>query len=136
MKEIAITLRCLQMFAQNAHNLVKGAVFSQDHDFLGELYPAYDSEYDSVIERIIGTSDLSMPELTMIQQAAVDKLKSYGSQQPDNKSYLSIILKMEQELCSIIEMAIRGASQGTQQLIGGIADISEMRQYKLKQRIR
>jgi len=136
MKELAIYLRCLQLFTHNAHNVVKGAVFLQDHSFLGDLYPAYEDEYDSVIERIIGLADISMEELIIIQTSALEKLKQYGATQSENKGYFSVILKMEKELCLLIESIVHEASQGTQQLIGGIADNSEVRQYKLKQRVR
>lgn len=33
MKELLVLLRAMQMFAQNAHHLVKGSLFFQDHGY-------------------------------------------------------------------------------------------------------
>jgi DNA-binding ferritin-like protein len=136
MQPIAAHLRCLQLFTHNAHNIVKGAVFFQDHEFLGETYPVYESDYDSVVERIIGLSDMKMEELLQIQMMALQKLKTYSMNQPDNKSYLNIILQMEKELCSLITSMIADKTEGTKQMLGDICDRSEVRQYKLRQRCR
>jgi hypothetical protein len=44
---------------------------------------------------------------------------------------------MEQELCKKISMTIAaGVSPGTEQLLGNLCDFSEVRQYKIKQRIK
>ena len=136
MKEIAILLRSMQLFAHAAHNVVAGAVFMQDHSMLGDLYPAYEEEYDDVVERIIGLSALSMEELAGIQEAAVMRMKSVAMTQKENKGYLLVLLDMEKALCTMIQQPVQGRTEGTKQLLGDIADKSEKRQYKLKQRCR
>lgn len=99
MEKIAFVFRYLQLYAHQAHNLVKGQTFFQDHDYLGALYPVYEEAYDSIIERSIG---LNKPvNIQKVNQAAV-----------------------------------KGSSQGTMNLLAGLADQSEMRQYKLQQRIK
>lgn len=45
------------------------------------------------------------------------------------------LLESEKYLCQLIEQNVRGASQGTMNLLAGLADDSEVRQYKLQQRI-
>ena len=134
MKDIATLLRSMQLFAHAAHNIVSGAVFMQDHNMLGDLYPAYESEYDDVVERIIGLSSLSMEEIMMIQESAVMRMKSVAMSQKENKGYLLVLLDMEKALCSMIQQPVQGRTEGTKQLLGDIADKSEQRQYKLKQR--
>mgnify|MGYP001605842147 CR=1 FL=1 len=54
MEEVAKTLRFMQFYAHEAHNLCSGDTFFSDHDHLGGLYSAYEGEYDSVIERMVG----------------------------------------------------------------------------------
>jgi hypothetical protein len=54
----------------------------------------------------------------------------------DNEQALNVILVTEKELCDEIKKAMVGASDGTQNLLQGIADQSEMRQYKLKRRLK
>lgn len=132
MDKIAFILRYLQLYAHQAHNLVKGQTFFQDHDFLGELYPVYEAEYDSVVERSIG---LGKPvNIQKVNILAAKELPLDSSL--NNMKCFQSILESEKYLCSQIEQSIKGASQGTIQLLGDIADKSEMRQYKLQQRIR
>jgi DNA-binding ferritin-like protein len=133
MEKIAILLRMAQLFAHNAHNLISGPSFFADHDFLGELYPVYESGYDSVVERMIG-SQMS-PNLLAIQIAAIERLKVKPSEVKSPEVFKEI-LKIEIELRKLIDMAQPGLSEGTKQMLGNLADDSEVRQYKLMQRIK
>lgn len=126
-------LRMLQLYTHNAHNLLGGPTFFQDHEFLGELYPVYESEYDSIVERIIGLG--KEIDLISTQQQAVDALKKC-SQPKSYKDCYAEILKYEQMLCSMVEKLVKDSSQGTIQLLGDAANKSEMRQYKIKQRLK
>jgi DNA-binding ferritin-like protein len=132
MEKIAFILRYLQLYAHQAHNLVKGPTFFQDHEFLGGLYPVYEAEYDSVIERLIGLGKTVNIQKTNMLAA---KELPQDSSVVGNKCFQHL-LESEKYLCQQIEQSVKGASQGTIQLLGNIADQSEMRQYKLQQRIK
>lgn len=133
MDSIATQLRALQFLAHRAHNMVKGPNFFADHDFLGELYTAYESAFDSVIERIIGLGEESAG-IAKINKVAAD-MSSVVPQETKAETFMRIILKGETDLCGLINKAMKGASNGTQNLLQGIADQAEMRKYKLQQRI-
>jgi len=128
----------MNLFAHSAHNLVKGPLFMQDHDFFGEVYPAYEADYDSVAERTIGTKGEAELALTPIAAGAAIKLKGAPAVGvADNSTYYQHLLQMEGELCALIEAQIQaGASEGTRQMLGNICDTSEIRQYKIKQRLK
>jgi DNA-binding ferritin-like protein len=132
MNNLAILLRCLQLYSHNAHNLAKGSTFFSDHDFLGELYASAESDYDSVIERMLGLGET--PNLVDVQTKAVNLLKSCP-ECSNNQACFSMILQMHKHLCAEIANISKSASIGTQQLIGDIANKSEMVQYKLKRRL-
>jgi DNA-binding ferritin-like protein len=132
MHNTAIILRALQLYAHNAHNLAKGKTFLQDHEFLGELYPAYESEYDSLIERMIGLGE--EPDLNDITTQAATAAAANGFS--DNETAFGVLLVTEKELCASIDKEMEGASNGTQNLLQTIADNSEMRQYKLNRRLK
>lgn len=127
---LASLLRYMQFYAHMAHNLLGGETFFQDHSFLGELYEAYEGEYDDVIERLIGLEE--DPDLIQIHKDAVEQLEKPESY----KICFKELLKCEEEICKMIEEIVKDSSQGTMQLIGDIANKSEMRQYKLKQRLK
>lgn len=130
--KLATELRFMQLFAHNAHNLIKGNTFFEDHEFLGGLYSTYEDIYDGIIERMIGIGET--PNLLEIQSKAVDILKQAGTS-TDAKSIFTDILQYEKYICTQIEKLLPNYSEGTKQMLGNVADASEMRQYKLKQRI-
>jgi DNA-binding ferritin-like protein len=136
MKDIAILLKALNIYAHNAHQLASRIAFIPDHEFLAEIYEAADTNYDAVIERIIGlmgTEGLNLDEINML---AVKKSASVGLG-ADNAAKLTGCMALEKQICAAIgELVKSGAvSIGTEQLLGDICDKSEVRQYKLRQRL-
>lgn len=127
---LAALLRYLQLYTHMAHNLLGGETFLQDHEFFGELYPGYEADYDSVIERMIGLGE--QLDLVKIQKDAVSELKAPKSLEEAYKE----ILSCEEELISACEKLEKSASLGTANLLAGLADKAEGRIYKLKQRLK
>ena len=133
MDSLITQLRALQFLAHRAHNVIKGPTFFEDHEFLGELYPAYEAAYDSAVERVIGlgTEKLNLSKINVAASQMSDILPNETKPEP----FLRAILKGEKDLCGMIDKAVEKASQGTQNLLQGFADQSEARQYQLKQRL-
>lgn len=138
MIELLACLRALQLFTHHAHNLCGRVAFFSDHEFFGSSYGELEGDYDSLIERIIGTKG-EVPELelkallSMVGSKLIDA-PSVG--QKENKIFFQYQLKHEQIICKYIEQLCKtgGLSQGQVQLLGDIAQRSEIRQYKIKQR--
>jgi DNA-binding ferritin-like protein len=126
-------LRALQFLAHRAHNVVKGTTFFEDHEFFGELYPAYEKAYDDLVERIIGTNAESL-SICKVNKAAAE-MSSVSPNETNPEAFFRIILKGEKDLCAMIEESIEEQTQGTQNLLAQIADDSEKRIYSLKQRL-
>jgi DNA-binding ferritin-like protein len=133
MDSLITQLRALQFLAHRAHNVIKGPTFFEDHEFLGELYPAYEAAYDSAVERVIGlgTEKLNLSKINIAASQMSDILPNETKPEP----FLRAILKGEKDMCGMIDKAVEKASQGTQNLLQGFADQSEARQYQLKQRL-
>lgn len=139
MLQLAIILRSIQLFAHSAHHLVARTPFFQDHEFFGDLYKEAESDYDSVIERIIGLHGEEHVELNSILAEVVQKVANCPSiGVKENKAFYEYQLQFEKELCELIEVLCKNPqiSQGTIQKIGDIADRSERRQYLIQQRIK
>jgi len=138
MRDILVHLRTMQMFAQTAHHLVARGPFHSDHAFFGDAYEAAADAYDSVAERIIGLMGEEALKPQTILLEVNEKLKMAPSTGvKENKLFYQFQLMMEQELCKKISMAIAaGVSPGTEQMLGDLCDKSEVRQYKIKQRIK
>lgn len=133
MDSIVIQLRALDFLAHRAHNVTKGPTFFEDHEFLGELYPAYETAYDDLVERIIGT-DVESLSICKVNKAAAE-MSSVAPNETKPDAFFRIILKGEKDLCALIEKSIKEQTQGTQNMLAQFADDAERRIYKLKQRL-
>ena len=139
MKELAILLRSLNLYAHSAHNLCGRIPFFQDHEFFNEIYSAADTNYDSVIERMIGLSGEdsvpSLPEQLEAIYQILSQLPEKGVK--ENAIFFQVILEKQKMVCSKIEELCKsGLPQGTIQMLGNIADQSEQFQYKISQRLK
>lgn len=138
LEKIATALRALQVYAHHAHNNCIGKSFFQDHEFFGEVYSAAEGDYDSVIERMIGSSGKPVDTLSIAADAV--KLCGQCSKEPGdcNVSFLQGVLKLEMAIATMVDRCVAGEKlpEGTKQLIGDIADRSMSRQYKIRQRLK
>lgn len=131
--ELTITYRAAQLIAHNFHNLAKGATFFEDHEFLGELYGTYESAYDALIERTLGLT--GSVDIIGINKKACEIAASVPVDGKSNEDMFSVILSIEKTLCGLIKTSVPGSTDGTQNLLQGLSDESEARQYKLLRRL-
>jgi DNA-binding ferritin-like protein len=131
MEKLATMLRYMQFYAHVAHNLTKGPTFFADHEFLGDLYKAYENDYDSIVERCIGLGiAINLSDIHLNAAKALDKLNL------DPALFFSNIAELEKGLRTAVDSEIiDSVSEGTRQLLGEISNQSEMRQYKIRQRL-
>lgn len=136
MLELLCCLRALNLYAHHAHNTCARVPFFQDHAELAAIYEKADDDYDNVIERIIGTQDVT-PSLQSIMSGAMSKLSSVP-ETGQNSDKFENILRMKMDIIQKIELLVAGgeASQGTIQMLGDIANAEERDVYKIKQRIK
>ena len=92
MKDLAIYYRCAQFYSHAAHNLAFGDEFFQDHEYLGELYGAYETAYDDIIERMIGLG--KSPDPMTITLSGAETAKGYGIPK-DDKEWLVKLMEIE-----------------------------------------
>lgn len=135
MDKLATTFRTAQLVAHNFHNLTRGVAFFADHEFFGELYGEYEGAYDSVVERDIGLGEEGF-DIGLITREAGEKASSYDPSDMAADEMCAVLLGMERIIQSEAAEASKGASIGTQNLLADLADKSEMRVYKLRQRIK
>jgi len=136
--KLATALRALQLYGQHAHNNCSGKSFLSDHKMFALSYEDAADAYDSVIERIIGTTDQTVDTLSISAQAIKFTASCSREAGECNVEFLKGVLKLELSICMYIDQlcASEKMPEGTKQLIGDIADKSMSRQYKLKQRLK
>ena len=135
MKDLAVLFRFLHLYTHIAHHQVKGALFFEDHEFLGDLYEKFLEFYDSTVERMIGAG-LS-PDLFEITNNANIYLSQYSSQEiAQNAEYFVNILSEIGKVQGTISAINDSQTLGTQNLIQGFADELEVLSYKIGQRLK
>jgi DNA-binding ferritin-like protein len=110
-----------------------GPVFFSDHSFASDTYTSAADAYDSVIERCIGMHDYGNEELKSINEEACKNMAVSTYQSPEQA--FKTFMMIEKLLCQSLAEEMKGASEGTKNLLAQLADDSEVRQYKLKQRL-
>lgn len=132
MDKLATLYRAAQFYAQRAHQLMRGPSFRSDHAMTGEFYEAYDGAYDALVERMIGLGE--KPDIVKINTDACAMFKEISGE-ASNDIFFSRLMKLEREFCKEIDADVKGASQGTANLLQGLCDDSEKRQYQIGQRV-
>jgi DNA-binding ferritin-like protein len=133
--KLAARFRAMQLFAHNAHLLAKGQTFYQDHEAFGELYPAYEVAFDGLVERTIGLGGEYDPE-TSFKQVGEFLSSTWGC--TDTEKCFEKALDFEKRICAdVADILTRmDVTQGVSNFLQGLADESESRQYKLRQRLK
>jgi len=139
MLELLIHVRAMQISTHAAHQLCSRVAFHQDHEFFGEAYAAHEDAFDGIAERIIGLFGEDSLNLQSIMQQVLAKLAQAPSVGvKENAVFYQYLLAQEQAFCQMIDNYIKSkpCSEGVKQLLGDEANKSEMRQYKIKQRLK
>ncbi len=134
MIDLAAYLRFMQFYAHICHNLTSGPTFYQDHAAFGGLYEDYETAYDGVVERCIGLG-LTI-NLFVITEKAGKLLAKKSDGASDPKAMFKSLLECEQKLCSHIDTLLGSSTEGTRQFLGNLCDESEVRRYRIGQRLK
>lgn len=137
--KLAAHLQAMKLCAHNAHHIASRVAFFADHEAFGDIYGALDGDFDSVMERMVGLFGPESANLQMLMaQVAAKTQMCPSTKAPDNSALFSYHLQLEKELVSLVEMICKSSEckESTKQMISEIGNQSEIRQYKLQQRIR
>lgn len=127
--QLAVQFRTLQLNAHNFHNLCAGETFFSDHSFFGEMYGKAEGWYDDMCERLIGSGNT--PNLLKIQQMAVESLVDVTD---TDGMFEEVSSEVDSIIQAIEQSPELGLSQGTMDLLYGIANDLEVVKYKVNQR--
>jgi DNA-binding ferritin-like protein len=138
MLKLAILFRAMQLFAHSAHNLCHGSTFHEDHSFFGDVYGKAEGYYDSIIERLIGLGYESHLDLSQIIKEVSTSLEMAPSVGASNNDYYSFLLTQCEDACEYCNEFCKSGqlTEGTKQLLGGIADELEVLKYKILRRLK
>ena len=147
MHTLASTFRLAQFAAHDFHQRVSGRTFLTDHAFFAELYESYETAYDQLVERIIGQGESVSP--SQITYLAAQRAEAFRDKVEADDMYAAL-MTLERTICREIDTLLMARevdeedrteeesmiTTGVENLLQGMADASEVRQYKFKQRLK
>lgn len=137
MLELSVLVRAMQLYVHHAHLLCARAVFMPDHLLLADIYSQAEDWFDAVSERMIGLGAEKELELDAYMKAVSEKMKGMPSTNvKENSEFFVAIMGMLNELTEMVETLCKkpGMSQGTLNMLAGIADQAEVFKYKVGRR--
>lgn len=136
MKDLLALTRMMNIYYHHLHNIAHGPTFKADHELMSDFYTQLESSYDSLIERYIGIgAEMDKSQLLSIITDAHAVLDSIP-EGTDMDTHFQYALELEISLRAEIQSSMEMHSEGTKNLLAALADESEVRSYKLKQRVR
>ncbi len=147
MHTLASTFRLAQFAAHDFHQRVSGRTFLTDHAFFAELYESYETAYDQLVERIIGQGESVSP--SQLTYLAAQRAEAFRDKVEADDMYAAL-MTLERTICREIDTLLMARevdeedrteeesmiTTGVENLLQGMADASEVRQYKFKQRLK
>lgn len=126
----------MNLYYHHLHNIAKGIAFEGDHELMLGFYEAMDDAYDSLIERHIGSGgSMSKSDFLKIIDNAEEVLEEMPESE-DFQAQLQHAQDLESNFRQLLSTANSSASLGTQNLLQDLCDQSEVRSYKLGQRLK
>jgi hypothetical protein len=134
---LLVQLRSMHLYFHNCHNLAKGPSFFGDHCAFNDFYSELDKEYDEAAERAVGLYNEPL-DLSILLPAISKNLEMVLGDYKTPEDMHSGGLALEKELIKICDLIENSplATLGLKELVGGIACHSEIRSYKLNQRLK
>jgi DNA-binding ferritin-like protein len=124
--------RYASLVSQHLHWTVSGPTSIQDHGMLGDLYKLFDGFVDDLAERVTGLGGTAPTPMEQMKYAYACAKKAGDVNSMSGACAL---------LCQMVEeangVAGQGSfSEGTKNLLAGIADQLEQKAYFFKQRVK
>lgn len=138
MLELSVLVRAMQLYVHHAHLLCARAVFMPDHLLLADIYSQAEDWFDGVSERMIGLGMEKELEFDSYMASVTKKLKGLPSTGvKENREYFAATMTMLNELTDMVEKLAKekGMSQGTINMLAGMADQAEVFKYKVGRRM-
>lgn len=131
-----ICSRMMQLFYHHCHNLTSGEAFFSDHLAFGEYYDRLEEDYDRIAEYMIAVFGVEKFDTIEINSFVVEKLNLYRLENMSIEGMFKIALELEKEYYLMLMMLDSVGTIGIKNMVGDLAEASDVRVYKIQQRIK
>lgn len=130
-----IKARAMQLYYHYCHNLVRGSDFHSDHNFFGDSYAALEGDYDSLTEYFISLNSNSAFKSKQVTELVSAELEGLAVEKMSAEDMYKEAIKMEEDYQKYLVSINKSGPLGLQNMIQGLATASDVRLYKIKQRL-
>jgi len=130
-----IYARAMQLYYHYCHNLAYGPSFHEDHSFFGSTYAELESDYDTLVEYFISSFGNSKFKTAKISELVHEQLEELNVESMDCKAMYTKAIDLETQYQKYLKNANSKATLGLQNTIQGLATKSDVRLYKMRQKI-
>lgn len=132
----AIAARTLQLYYHYCHNLVTGPSFTQDHAEFAAYYAQAALDYDVIIEYMIANLGNKALDTQAVNEVLFKRLSTIKVEVMSAEEMFEIALELESEYQQALENLEDKGSIGLKNALGAIAEFSDVRKYKIQQRLK
>lgn len=130
-----IASRILHLYYHYCHLLLTGPTFVADHGLFKKFYKQLALDYDSLSEQFIQNIDKQEFDTVIINQLLSEELSKFKIEQLSLEEMFDYGLSFEEEFYSNLTKLDKQAPIGLRNLLGAIAEQSDTRKYKIRQRL-
>lgn len=132
----ALAARTLQLYYHYCHNLVTGPSFTQDHAEFAMYYAQAEKDYDVIVEYMIANLGNKAFDTRAVNEVLLKKLASIKVEAMSAEEMFEMALELEKEYQEALENLEAVGSIGLKNALGAIAELSDVRVYKIQQRLK
>jgi DNA-binding ferritin-like protein len=130
-----IKARAMQLYYHYCHNLVTGKDFHSDHAFFAATYAAMELNYDALAEYFVALNGNKAFKTKQVSKLVQEELEGMSVESMSAEEMYKEALKMEAEYQTYLAATNKAAPLGLQNAVQGMATESDVRVYKIKQRL-
>lgn len=134
--QAVIYSRILHIYYQHCHNLTYGSSFVGDHTVFNDFYEEVADNYDRLSEYTVSQFGNKEFNTTVIHESIMEELQNYKVENMTSQEMFNSSLILEFKFYNILKELDIKASIGLKNMIGDFAEKSDVRQYKIKQRLK
>lgn len=133
---LVISIRSLHLYYHYCHNLTYGPTFLADHNTFADFYTELAGQYDQVSEYAVALLGNSKFDVENINKAIAMRLDGMAVNKLSPGEMFKQALKLEKDLVEDLEALDKKSSIGMKNLLGDLAQTSDVRTYKIQQRLK
>lgn len=130
-----IYARAMQLYYHYCHNLAYGTSFHQDHAFFGASYAEMEDDYDALVEYFISIHGNSSFKTSKVSELVHEELEDLDIENMECVEMYQKAIELEKKFQGYLGKINESGSMGLQNAVQGMATKSDVRLYKMRQRV-